>query len=255
MGRSAVVFSPHFDDETLGAGGTVIQKLSCGAAVYIVFMTDGSTSHAQAMDGSRLSGMRRSEALDAAGALGVPENNVFFLDFPETRLAQHATAAVGRVADLLSALRCEQVFVPSTLEPVLWSADHRATTEIVFQALARVGDQPEVFEYLVWFWYQWPWVPFQRGDLRQLLKLSWRGRLGLSAWTGLNTAVPIADVLSQKRVALEQYRSQMTRLSLDKPWPVLSDVGRGEFLTQFFQPSEFFRRYKYAGLPDGDHKT
>src|SRR5687768_14178340 len=41
LARSAVVFSPHYDDETLGVGGTVIRKRDCGAIVYLVFMTDG----------------------------------------------------------------------------------------------------------------------------------------------------------------------------------------------------------------------
>ena len=35
--RSAVVFSPHFDDETLGCGGTILQKRRAGAAVSLVF--------------------------------------------------------------------------------------------------------------------------------------------------------------------------------------------------------------------------
>lgn len=255
MRESAVVFSPHYDDETLGAGGTIIQKCRSGAVVHLVFMTDGSRSHAQAMDGTRLSALRREEALHAASVLGVPESHVRFLNFPETRLTQHTLEAVDRVAGLLAELRCQQVFVPSTLEPLVWSADHKATTEIVFQALARVGIRPEVLEYLVWFWYHWPWVPvWGDADARQLLKLTWNNGFGLSAWRVLNTAIGIADVQSEKRAALEQYKTQMTRLAVDKPWPVLSDVAQGEFLKRFFQPSEFFRRYQYEGAPGGRNK-
>jgi LmbE family N-acetylglucosaminyl deacetylase len=254
LARSAVVFSPHYDDETLGVGGTVIRKRDCGAIVYLVFMTDGSRSHADAMDGASLAAIRKGEALKAAAGLGVPDSHVFFLDFPEMRLAQYADEAVSRVADLLSRLRCEQVFVPSSLEPLLWSSDHNATTDIVFRALTRADERPEIFEYLVWFWYAWPWVSFQRGvDVRQLMRLTWRSRFGWSAWTRLNAAVPIADVLGQKRMALEKYQSQMMRLATDKPWPVLSDVAGGEFLGQFFQQSELFRRYRFAAIRSGDN--
>jgi LmbE family N-acetylglucosaminyl deacetylase len=245
--RSAVVVSPHYDDETLGAGGTIIQKRKCGASVHLVFMTDGSRSHAAAMDGRRLSAIRRAEAVNAANALGVPESHVIFLEYAETRLMDHADAAVGRVAQILSQVQPEQVFVPSTLEPVLWSADHKVTTEIVFRALNQLEQRPEIVEYLVWFWYHWPWVPVRRGaDVRRLMKLSLQGRFGLSAWTGLNTAVPVADVLPQKHIALDRYASQMTRLSTDRPWAVLSDVADGEFLERFFHSSEFFRQYRYA---------
>ena len=37
---ACIVFAPHQDDETLGSGGTIIQKKRKGADVKIVFMTD-----------------------------------------------------------------------------------------------------------------------------------------------------------------------------------------------------------------------
>jgi LmbE family N-acetylglucosaminyl deacetylase len=243
--RSAVVFSPHYDDETLGAGGTIIKKIRCGAAVHLVFMTDGSRSHAHAIDGTRLSAIRRAEALEAASTLGVQPSHVSFLELPETRLLHVRERAVERISEILLELRCEQVFVPSTLEPILWSSDHLVTTEAVFAALERVGQQPEIFEYLVWFWYHWPWVALRRhSDVRQLLRLSLKSRFGL-AITGLNTAVHVRDALQQKLAALDQYRSQMTRLITDSTWPVLTDVAQGDFVSRFFQSSELFKTYRY----------
>jgi len=248
MESSAVVFSPHFDDETLGVGGTIIKKRRCGATVYLVFMTNGSRSHSHAMDGTRLSALRRNEGLHAAKFLGIDEDHVIFLDYPETNLELHAVEAVQRVIGILSALRCQQVFVPSTLEPEIWSADHKSTTDIVFRALNSSKERPEIFEYGVWFWYHWPWVPILSSeDTRQLLKLSWEALFGLSAYMHFNTAISIADVLSEKRLALEKHKSQMMRLVEDKPWPVLGDVGQGEFLKLFFRSNEFFTSYQYTG--------
>jgi hypothetical protein len=43
--RSAVVFAPHPDDETLGCGGTIVRKIRAGARVRLVVMTDGGSSH------------------------------------------------------------------------------------------------------------------------------------------------------------------------------------------------------------------
>jgi len=250
MESSAVVFSPHYDDETLGVGGTIIKKRRCGAAVYLVFMTDGSKSHAHAMDGTRLSALRRDEALHAAHVLGVDESHVIFLEYPETHLQQHAIQAVQRVSEILWHLRCQQVFVPSTCEPALWSADHKATTDVVFRALINTRDKPEIYGYGVWFWYHWPWVPILRSnDTRRLLTLSRRALFGLSASMNFNTAIYIADVLSEKRLALEKYKSQMTRLAQDKPWPVLGDLAHGEFLKLFFRSNEFFNSYHFpAGV-------
>jgi LmbE family N-acetylglucosaminyl deacetylase len=251
--RSAVVFSPHYDDETLGAGGTIIQKRRSGAPVHIVFMTDGSRSHAKAMDGARLAEIRKAESLKAAAALGVAASAVTFLDFPELRLSHHRREAVERVAALLRRLSCQEVYVPSTLEPLLWSADHHETTDVVFRALASVGQRPQVLEYLVWFWYHWPWVSLSHGgDRRQLLRLTLSNWFGTRGWGRLNIGVPIGDALPQKRAALDEYKSQMTRLIGHKPWPTLADVGGGEFLKRFYHPVEFFRQYTFVPPANGE---
>jgi len=248
MESSAVVFSPHYDDETLGVGGTIIKKRRCGATVYLVFMTDGSRSHAHAMDGNRLAALRRDEALHAAKVLGIDETQVIFLEYPETKLQQHTAEAIQRISGILSDLQCQQVFVPSTLEPVLWSEDHKSTTDIVFRALISNKEQPEILEYGVWFWYHWPWIPILCSkDTRQLLNLSWKARFGLSVYKHVNTAINVGDVLSEKRNALEKHKSQMMRLVEDRPWPVLGDVGRGEFLKLFFRSNEFFHSYQFSG--------
>jgi LmbE family N-acetylglucosaminyl deacetylase len=243
---TTVVFAPHYDDETLGAGGTIIKLRQHGVPVHLVFMTDGSTSHARAMDGAVLSALRREESLCAAAVLGVQPNHVRFLEFPEKRLAQYRAEAVQRVVELLTDLRCERVFIPATIEPLIWSSDHQQTTEIALEALERTQLRPEVMEYLVWFWYHWPWVPVMgSNDARQLLKLTWQNAIGAKAWLNLNTAVGIADVSHQKREALEEYKTQMTRVVSNKPWPILADVAQGEFLENSFQSREFFKSYIY----------
>ncbi len=82
LGRSAVVFSPHADDETLGCGGTLIKKRAAGATVKIAFMTDGRTSHGHLMPADRLIALRAQEAVAAAQVLGLAESDVCFLGFP-----------------------------------------------------------------------------------------------------------------------------------------------------------------------------
>lgn len=247
LNRPAVVFSPHYDDETLGAGGTLIQKCRAGAPVHLVFMTDGGRSHAHAIDGPSLSRMRKDEAREAAEVLGIPPGNITFLEFPEMELASHEDKILERVSELLLKLSCAEVFLPSTLEPLLWSADHNVTTRVIFNALRRCGLRPWIIEYLVWYWYQWPWVPLEGGASgRRLIRLTAASRFGLSGCRELNTVVQIADVLFHKRHALEKYRSQMTPLSVDKPWPVLPDVAQGEFLKQLLYRKEFFKCYPFG---------
>jgi hypothetical protein len=44
LGRRAVVFSPHPDDESLGCGGTILRKKQAGATVKLVHVSDGGAS-------------------------------------------------------------------------------------------------------------------------------------------------------------------------------------------------------------------
>jgi LmbE family N-acetylglucosaminyl deacetylase len=245
--RHAVVFSPHFDDETLGVGGTILLKGQQGARVHLVFMTDGSRSHAHAMPGEELAALRRNEALNAAALLGVPADRVIFLNYPETELERHRDAAVTRVAALLGTLGCGQIFLPSTREPLLWSADHQATTDVVLRALEQRREPAEILEYPVWFWHHWPWVPIFGGN--DAPRLFWRtvaGCFGVSALAHFNTAVPIESVRGEKRKALEAHASQVARLRLDVSWPVLGDVSGGEFVTHFFGYGEYFARRPFS---------
>jgi len=101
LGRSAVVFSPHFDDETLGCGGTILKKKRAGADVKIVFMTDGSKSHRRLISENELKAIRASEGLAASRSLGLNACDICFLEFEETKLSEHLDAATNRVTEML----------------------------------------------------------------------------------------------------------------------------------------------------------
>lgn len=241
--RSAMVFSPHYDDETLGCGGTILLKKQLGASVQIVFMADGSTSHAHLMPAPELAALRAQEALAAARALGVDETDVFLLRFPESRLRDYFEEAVDRVAAILRQHRPEQVFMPYAREPLLWSADHLATTGIVQTALRQTAPEVKMFEYPIWFWYHWPWVgvPWHRRDQAlTILRNSVSSYFGLRLLHDFNYGVTIESVLAGKRAALHQHRSQITKLEPAEQWATLNEIAGGEFLECFFQPREHF---------------
>jgi LmbE family N-acetylglucosaminyl deacetylase len=126
-------------------------------------------------------------------------------------------------------------------------ADHKATYRIVLAA-AGCLDAVTVFEYPVWFWFHWPWVPYplnNRRDLPVVVRDNLRSiRRLLKHFT---TAVDIGGCVDDKKHALDAYESQMTRLGGDPEWPRLQDVADGEFLNLFFQDHELFRESLVAG--------
>lgn len=238
LSRSAVVFAPHPDDETLGCGGTVIRKRAAGADVRIVFMTDGGRSHEGLRPGHELQVLRRREAVAAARTLGVDEVCVSFLDFEDGRLGDLHARAVPEVAAILNEFRPEEVFVPYHGDP---PADHVATYRIVRTAVEQTGPDITVYEYPIWFWRFWPLTEVnvnRTADVKTQVICSLARTKRLIR--DFRWQVSIAEVVEQKRRALAEHRSQMTRLDGDPRWLTLGDVSGGEFLECFFGEYEVF---------------
>jgi LmbE family N-acetylglucosaminyl deacetylase len=248
LGRSALVFSPHPDDESLGCGGTILKKKQAGAKVKVVHMTDGSAS-TPLLPKEQLKTLRKIEALNASRVLEVDET--YFLDFPDSQLIENISPAIERVTRLLSKELPDEVFVPYRGEPARQAADHMAATQIVMTALRLHRRTVTVWEYPVWFWLHWPWVRLQGGcqsiKRRHVLRNSVNAFVGARAFMNLTHSVDIRDVLKQKRAALAQHRSQMQKLLSDPRWVTLEQVSSGDFLNCFEQNHEFFRRYDYRG--------
>jgi LmbE family N-acetylglucosaminyl deacetylase len=256
LGRSAVVFSPHPDDESLGCGGTIVRKKAAGASVKVAHMTDGSAATHNVVSRDELRAIRFNESINAGRALGLSERDMYFLGFDDGRLRENAAAAVGSVVEILLRDRPEEVFVPYGREPLPLAADHLATTEIVRAALARCEINVTVWEYPVWFWLHWPWVGLSRNDPSVLQawaahRNSLRSLFGVRAFMDLRHSVDIGGVLEQKRAALNQHRSQMERLFPDPRWVKLADISRGQFLEFFRHDREFFHQYEYKWISSG----
>lgn len=92
-----IVFSPHPDDETLGAGGLIQRVLQGGGKVKVIFMTSGDgypkgvemedhIAHPTAQDYREYGILRQKEALQALVTLGLKEKDVTFLGFPDRGL-------------------------------------------------------------------------------------------------------------------------------------------------------------------------
>src|SRR5216684_383924 len=149
--KRVMVLAPHPDDETLATGGLLQQAVSAGAAVRVLFVTDGDNnpwpqraverqwqigSTARARWGKR----RRGEALAALACLGVAADSASFLGYPDQGLTSLLLAGeeelLVTLADEIAAWRPTLLVTPSTqdLHP-----DHSALAVFVRFACARLG--------------------------------------------------------------------------------------------------------------------
>jgi LmbE family N-acetylglucosaminyl deacetylase len=245
---TATVFSPHQDDATLGCGGTIIKKKWAGAKVKVFFMTDGRKSHAHLISEDELKRIRANEALEAGRMLGLEENDLAFLEYRDGELTQNQDSAIQKVSKILQLQKPDEIFIPHHKEPTLWAKDHVATNRIIMSALQTYQRKATVYEYPIWLWYHQPWITTSRSSTKEtLIGLKQDLTSGLIFLKDFRCSVYIGDVLEHKRAALNQYRSQMTRLVPDPRWQTLGDLSNGEFLECFFQEYEIFHRYSLNG--------
>jgi LmbE family N-acetylglucosaminyl deacetylase len=207
----ALVIAPHPDDETFGCGGTIALKRQQGVPVTIIFLTSGDASHPDE-DPIELSRKRKAEALAATALLGVPADEVIFLDAPDGRLASMApdarSAIVRRLADLLTEKRPREIYVPHRHDP---HPDHIAANSITRQAITQASADVTLMEYPIWLLW---WAPLNLPAAQLHLQGARRITLG-------NRATAI------KANAINAYRTQLPGM----PW---------KFMTQFTGGFELF---------------
>jgi LmbE family N-acetylglucosaminyl deacetylase len=244
LAAPAIVFAPHPDDECLGCGGMILRKIATGAAVDLVFVSDGAASHAGLMAPACLRRRRMLEGRAAAARLGVPDERVTFLGYPDGVLSRSQARATADVVALLEARPPKQVFVPHAEEP---PDDHRAVRSIVLEALSIQHHSVQVLEYPIWWWFHWPWTRLSLRPTplrRDLWRATLRHAFGLRPARVFNRWVHLNGLLERKRAALAEHASQMTRLDGSAEWPVLDDVADGDFLARLLNDKEFFTTYR-----------
>jgi LmbE family N-acetylglucosaminyl deacetylase len=181
--RSIVVLAPHPDDETLGCGVVVARQRARGGAVTIVIVTDGA-GNPPGRPPEQVILMRRDEAVAAATELGLPEQDIWFLGFPDQQLDRFHADLVDRLASLVEELAPEDVLVTHPDDP---HADHAALGRAAVEALAN--SPVRMWTYPIWQWQ----------DPRCLLRL-----VGLEC-----EYVSTRSHRSAKRHAIRAFRSQL----------------------------------------------
>jgi len=84
-----LVYVCHVDDGVLGCGGTVPRILEAGHTVNVVYITEDYNYHPEKNYDNR------KEAEEAWGVLGVPSDNIHFLDFPTMKLDTEAVIDIN----------------------------------------------------------------------------------------------------------------------------------------------------------------
>ena len=195
-GQRVLFVSPHPDDETLCCAGSIQRARAAGAQVWVVWLTsgDGFEFDAILLNRSprpgqaamlRLGERRMNEARAAARVLGIPQDHLIFLGYPDGGLlhlflehytAPYASRYTGRtavpyagalrpgapytgqnlerdLARVLDTVRPDVVLLPS---PEDQHPDHRAASSFVTRLLALRGEADRERFWIVHGGLEWP---------------------------------------------------------------------------------------------------
>ncbi|MBD2095511.1 PIG-L family deacetylase [Trichocoleus sp. FACHB-591] len=220
--KSAIVFAPHQDDESLGCGGLIALKQEQNIPIQVVFLTDGRSSHPKHpfIKGEEMVRIRQQEAIDALQILSVQPSQIHFLSQLDGHLPKLSSSErqqmLTQLVQLLQTIRPEEVYVPYRKDV---NADHIAAYELIHTALLASGIPAELIQYPVWsLWKPWVW-DFSAPELKNAYRL------------------PIIAMRDRKRQALEVYRSQYQPLP-----PETKPLLPPGFLDRFLSPYEIFFR-------------
>jgi len=139
--ESALVLAPHHDDEVLGCGGLAAQLAAAGAAVRVLFLTDGAGGEEGegVDDREAYRRQRREESGRACEILALAGCD--HLDLPDGALDRNLDAAAAGIHRAILTQRPELLLVPSPLEV---SRDHRAAFAALHRLLGPLRDgQPD----------------------------------------------------------------------------------------------------------------
>ncbi len=254
-----LVLAPHPDDEVLGAGGAIVEFLSQGHQVLVVFLTAGDANTAakrfftwnplnKAEDFRALGYRRMKEAGQAMRILGVSWDHLIFLGYPDRGLyplyttyrekaflspftkmdrpfyanafnSQARYTGEDLLRDLCTILQAYQPTLVYCPHPEDAHSDHQATAHFLLEALHETSLAPEVRYYLV-HGHRWPYPLRLIPDAELPSPVDF---LDLWDWRSL----PLSEeTVEMKLAALRGYSSQR--------------VTNGRFLAAFVRQNELY---------------
>jgi len=131
--RRPLVLAPHFDDELMGAGGTLLFLSAQGAQITVCFITDGSGGFRGGLTREELVIERKRENAIVSRELGYKS---ICMDYEDGALQSQIDSAKESVLEVVRRVQPDVLFCPFFFDH---HADHRAAALIAVSALLNGG--------------------------------------------------------------------------------------------------------------------
>ncbi len=198
--KKVIIFSPHPDDDVISMGGTFDRLVEQGHEVHVAYQTSGniavsdddtlryaevaleisdenntaikniinalqtrSFSKTDELAIRKIKGqIRRKESLGATRFLGIPDNQVHFLDMPfyETGTVKKNNLSekdIEIISNLITKIKPHQVYAAGDLADP--HGTHKVCLDAIFASLERLKSTPVLDDCWVWLyrgaWHEW----------------------------------------------------------------------------------------------------
>lgn len=192
--RRILVMASHPDDEAIGLGGILAGHALAGDALTVVFSTNGRGRQWQHFTKThrRQVQTRMDESRRALSVLGLNENHLIFLGFPDHGLTRYLPEFSNDVARIFAHCRPHRTYVQGFEGG---HPDHDATSLVVQLTAHSMGIR-----------HLWEWAEYNQ-DYPLSQSVNRFPRLSQSLWKSFPVRLT-ADQWRIKRQMLSLYRSQ-----------------------------------------------
>jgi len=214
--KRIIVFAPHPDDETLGCGGTIARRINEGYEVIVVVITDGRYSFSVVLGidsdptPEELKEIRKNETIRATKILGVPKDNLLFLDFEDNTLATHEKEVEEKIINIMKQYTPEEVYFTYEKD---YNYDHQATSRIVRRSVQRLGLPSIQYQYSI----ARPGTCGVYGRIRPLIDAV------MNIFKKNYVKIDVTEFLSLKQKALSEFKSEISIISNKQKKPITQD--------------------------------
>jgi LmbE family N-acetylglucosaminyl deacetylase len=169
LSNRILIVAPHMDDEVLGCGG-IMHMHTDKTQIHCIYATDGARSPAPLLPWTGsidpdITEHRRREAIEVMDEVGIPRENLIFLDFPDGKLMKNSMPFKARLAEQIARIEPAVILVPFRYD---LHPDHVAVHRGARDAVLESPGSSILLEYFIYF----RWRLIKSGDVRQSIPAS-----------------------------------------------------------------------------------
>ena len=150
--KNILIIAPHPDDETLGCGGVMSQKIGKGWDARVILLTGGNALFKAVLSIDKnpspdeVGEIRREETRRATAHLGMKPEQILMWDFNDGGLQEQFEEVTIRLVAFIVEFSPSEIYCHNRYEQ---HPDHVAANAITRAAMAQAASPARMLEYIV----------------------------------------------------------------------------------------------------------